>query len=522
LKPNEKEPAMQPHLSRRTVLSAAGLTAAPALLAACGTDPAGPESDTPQTGGTLRAAFAGGGADETLDPHRVNLFADAARAKAVFDKLADLGTDMAAVPRLAESWKPGADLASWTVTLREATFHDGSPVRAADVLYSYRRIADPEGTFRARQDLAPIDLDASTAVDDRTVQFVLHHPLAEFPNTLAAFGAYIVPEGTDDFAAPIGSGPFTFAAFEPGSSFAADRYDAYWDGPALLDRLEIVVADEESARVNALLGGQVEYAHDLSATTARANEDNDAVALVASPGSNMLGFAMKTDRAPFDDPRVRQALFLLCDREQLVESVLSGRGRIGNDLFGLGFEHYADAIPQRERDVAAAQALLSEAGAADLSIVLDTADVGSGFTEAAQIFAEQLREGGLGVEIAERNADTYWSEVLTEGQIASYRSGAMPIASHISQRLLTDSPTNITQWHDAAFDDLYLQLQSTADETARQALYDQIQQRLHDEGGYLVWGFADWIVGTAGNVRGVEQAPANTLDWARFDKVWLA
>ncbi|NUQ89951.1 MAG: peptide ABC transporter substrate-binding protein, partial [Glycomyces artemisiae] len=74
----------------------------------------------------------------------------------------------------------------------------------------------------------------------------------------------------------------------------------------------------------------------------------------------------------------------------------------------------------------------------------------------------------------------------------------------------------------AAFDDLYLQLQSTADETERQGLYDELQQRLHDEGGYLVWGFADWIVGTARNVHGVEQAPANTLDWARFDKVWIA
>lgn len=511
-----------PHLRRRTVLSAAALTASvssAAFVAACG-GPDGGASE-PKTGGTLRAAFAGGGADEVIDPHRVNLFADAARAKAVFEKLADLGSDMAAVPRLAESWESDADLTVWTVHLREAVFHDGSPVRAADVLYSYQRIADPEETFRARQDLSPIDLEASRAVDDRTVEFVLKHPLAEFPNSLAGFGTYIVPEGAVDFTAPIGSGPFKFVSFEPGVEFTAERFDDYWDGPAKLDRLQIVVADEESARINALLGGQVEYAHDLSATTARANEGNDAVALVASPGSNMLGFAMKTDRAPFDDPRVRQALFLLCDRDELVESVLSGRGQVGNDLFGLGFEHYASAIPQRERDVDAAKTLLAEAGVPDLAITLDTADVGSGFVEAAQIFAEQVREGGIEVEINERNADTYWSEVLTEGQLASYRSGAMPIASHISQRLLTDSPTNVTQWHHADFDEQYLALQSTADAADRERLYQEIQQRLHDEGGYLVWGFADWIVGTLPGVHGVEQAPANTLEWARFDKVWM-
>ncbi|MFC3492967.1 ABC transporter substrate-binding protein [Glycomyces rhizosphaerae] len=511
-------PSTSPRLSRRVVLSATGLAvgASSAVLTACGSDPAATE---PKTGGTLRAVFAGGGADETIDPHRVNLFADAARAKAMFEKLADLGSDMAAVPRLAESWTPDADLTVWTVKLREATFHDGSPVRAADVLYSYQRIANPDETFRAKSDLAPIDLEASKAIDDLTVEFVLKYPLAEFPNCLAGFGTYIVPEGSDNFDAPVGSGPFSFKSFTPGSEFTVERFDDYWDGAPRLDRLQIVVADEESARINALLGGQVEYAHDLSATTARANEGNEAVNLVSSPGSNMLGFAMKTDRAPFDDPRVRQAMFLLCDRDELVESVLSGRGQIGNDLFGLGFEHYAADIPQRERDLEAAKALLAEAGVQE--IVLDTADVGSGFTEAAQIFAEQVREAGIDVAINERNADTYWSEVLTEGQIASYRSGAMPIASHISQRLLDGSPTNVTQWHHADFDELYLKLQSTADEAEQETLYREIQQRLHDEGGYLVWGFADWIVATLPSVHGVEQAPANTLDWARFDKVWM-
>jgi peptide/nickel transport system substrate-binding protein len=502
-------------MTRRGVLGATGVTL---VAAGCSA-----EADTtePQQGGRLRAAFAGGGAAETLDPHRANLFADAARAKALFDKLAEPGADMAPVPRLAESWEADADLTVWKVRLREATFHDGSPVRAADVLYSYRRIADPAATFRAKQDLSPIDLEASRAVDDREIEFVLHHPLAEFPNVLAAFGAYIVPEGAETFDAPVGSGPFKYVSFEPGREFTAARFDGYWDGPALLDELQIVVADEESARINALLGGQVEYAHDLSATTARANEGNDAVTLVASPGSNMLGFAMKTDRAPFDDVRVRQAMFLLCDRDELLESVLSGRGQIGNDLFGLGFAHYAAGIPQRERDLEEAARLLEEAGAIGTTVVLETADVGSGFVEAAQIFAEQLREAGLEVEINERNTDTYWSETLTEGTLSSYRSGGMPIASHIAQRLLTDSPTNVTQWRHEDFDQLYLELQSTADEAGRQALYDQIQQRLHDEGGYLIWGFADWIVGTAQNVHGVELAPANTLDWARFDKVWM-
>jgi peptide/nickel transport system substrate-binding protein len=99
----------------------------------------------------------------------------------------------------------------------------------------------------------------------------------------------------------------------------------------------------------------------------------------------------------------------------------------------------------------------------------------------------------------------------------------MPIEAHISQRLLTGSTTNATKWRHKDFDALYQQAQSTPGRADRAALFARMQRRLHAEGGFLVWGFADWIIGTARNVRGVERdAPANTLDWARFDRVWLA
>ena len=93
--------------------------------------------------------------------------------------------------------------------------------------------------------------------------------------------------------------------------------------------------------------------------------------------------------------------------------------------------------------------------------------------------------------------DTYWSDILDSGTLACYRSGAMPIESHISQRLLTDSTTNATKWQHKDFDALYQQAQSTRDKTERAAVYERMQRRLHAEGGFLIWGFADWIVGTA-------------------------
>lgn len=519
-------PAHASPLSRRGFLGV-GLTAAAlssGVLASCTRDtPATPAAaGGPRSGGRLRAAFAGGGAQETLDPHQANLFVEAARAKAMFDKLADYAADLSITPRLAERWEPDAALTRWRITLRQAVFHDGRPVRAADVLASYARILDPKRSFRAKSSLAVVDLSASRAVDDRTVEFALKRPFAEFPNVLAAFGAYIVPEGAEGFEHPVGSGPFAFGSFAPGRSLLLRRHPDHWDGAAHLDELEFVLANEESARVNALVGGQVQYAHELSPTSARTYRDDGRISVLRLANSAMQAFAMKVDRPPFDNRDLREAMFLLTDRAGLVETVLSGAGQIGNDLFGRGYQYYADEIPQRTRDLDRAKWLIERAGAKGLRIRLDTSEAAAGFLEAASVFSAQAREAGLQLEPVVGNKDTYWKDTKDSGVLSCFRSGAMPIETHISQRLLTASTTNVTKWARPDFDALYEKAVSTADERVRRQAYVDTQRMLHAEGGYLVWGFADWLVGTAKNLGGVANAPTNTLDWARFDKVWLA
>ncbi|SHF06499.1 ABC transporter substrate-binding protein [Streptoalloteichus hindustanus] len=507
-------------LSRRGFLGLAAAASAFALAGcAGGSQGAGPGQ--PRSGGRLRAAFAGGGAKEVLDPHMANLFVEASRAKAMFDKLADLGNDVAPVPRLAERWEPNGDLTRWRITVRQAAFHDGRPVRAADVLASYARILDPKRAFRAKSSLAVIDLAKSRVVDDRTVEFALHRPFVEFPNVLAAFGAYIVPEGAEDFAKPVGSGPFTFVSFEPGRSLLLRRNPNYWEGAPHLDELEFLISNDESARVNALLGGQVEYAHDLTPTTARSYEHSDRLTIVRSPNSGMQAFTMKLDRPPFDNRDLREAMFLLADRQQLVETTLSGAGQVGNDLFGKGYQYYADQIPQRNRDLDRARALVRKAGAEGLRVKLDTSGAAAGFIESASVFADQARQIGLQIDVAVGNKDSFWADTLNNGSLSSYRSGAMPIETHISQRLLSTSTTNVTKWARPEFDALYDKAVSTKDEAARRQVYLDMQRMQHAEGGFLIWGFADWLVAVAPRVGGVAKAPANTLDWARFDKVWL-
>ena len=506
------------NLNRRGFL---GLTAGTVLLTGCAPG-AGNSAGPPRPGGRLRAAFSGGGAAEVLDPHETDLYIEIARAKALFDKLADYGSDMTPQPRLAERWEPSADLRTWRITLRHATFHDGRPVRAADVLASYARITEPGGSRRAKSSLSVIDMPNSRAIDDRTVEFRLKRPYAEFPNALATLGAYIIPEGTTDFSRPVGSGPFELVSFEPGRSFLAARNPDYFDGPPLVDELQIVVTNDESARVNALLGKQIDYAHDLTITSARTYEASGQIQVHRLPLGNFHGLAMKVDRPPFDRPELRQALFHLIDREELLRSVLQGSGQVGNDVYGKGYRYYAD-LPQRRQDLQRARSLVRQAGAEGMTIDFDTSDASTGLKEAAMAISDQARQVGLNLNVRLGNKDTYWSDIAKSGVLASYRSGGMPLESHFSQRLLSGSTTNNTAWRRPDFDALYDEAQSTLDETRRTEIYRRMQEQLFHEGGFVWWGTSDWIVASASNVGGVDdRAPANTLDWARFDKVWLA
>jgi peptide/nickel transport system substrate-binding protein len=512
---------MSDALNRRGFLGLAGGLGL-ATVAGCGSGGGTGPAAEPTAGGRLRAVFAGGGAKEVLDPHLQSLFVDIARHKAIYEKLVELGPDLKPLPRLAAKWEPDAQAATWRFTLRDATFHDGKKLTSEDVLYSLARIADPNTPERvAQSSLAALDLKRCRAIGKQTVELVLTAPNAEFPALLAGIGTQIVRNGFKDPAKPVGTGPFEFVSFEAGRSLVATRYDDYWDGPARIEELQILSADSE-ARANAVQGGQAEYANEMTATFARTAEAGRTVKIVAAKGSTTQAFVMKLDQPPFDNPDVRMAFKLLADRQRLVDVVLAGRGAVGNDLFGKGFQYYPTELPQRERNVEEAKALLKKAGLLNKEVEIFTSDASAGFVEAATLFAEQVGEAGVKLKVTTGSAQTYAKDLLTKGSIGSHRSGAMPIPQYITDRLLSKSPFNVTHWRRPDFDAGFAAAQVQTDETARAAKYGELQKTLRDQGGILAWGHPDFLVAVSAKVQGVQAVPPNTLDSGRFDKVWLA
>ncbi|WP_175412570.1 ABC transporter substrate-binding protein [Streptomyces sp. TRM64462] len=515
--------------NRREFLALAGTagTAGALVLTGCGAG-SGTSSGSadgkaePKRGGQLRALFTGGGEAETIDPHAEALAIDMARTKALFDRLVELDGNMAPVPRLADRWEANADATVWRFTLRDATFHDGKNLTPEDVLFSFGRILDPKATNHFAQGLlSVIDLKKSRGVGKNTVELQLSRPSAELPALLGTLGTAIVSARYSDPAKPIGTGAFRLKSFQAGRSFVAERFDDHWDGGAYVDELRILSADAD-ARGNALRAGEAEYGYEMTPTFARTAQADKSVRIIAAKGSTAHAIVMKCDQEPFSNPDVTLAFKLLADREKLVEVVLAGQGVVGNDMFGKGYQYYPQDIPQRKRDVEEARALLKKAGVLNKPLSIYTSSVANGFVEAATLFAEQAADAGLRVKVTTGSSETYFKDQLTKGVMGSHRSGAMTVPTYINDRLLTKSAFNASGWRREDFDATFAKAQSTTDEAERTKLYGQLQRTIHEEGGLLIWGHPDWLNAVSSRVRGVKEAPPNTLDSARFDKVWLA
>ncbi|WP_399894657.1 ABC transporter substrate-binding protein [Streptomyces sp. BBFR51] len=510
------ETVRRPEPGRRGVLAASGALAltASGLLTGC----AGDGKDG-ASGDRFRAAFTAGGSQETLDPHVAPNFVDQARAKALYDTLGTYADDMSVRERLAESWESDASGTRWRIRLRKAAFHDGKPVTAKDVLYSYRRAADPATGSPSQVLLSAIDFDASAADGERSVVLVLKAPNFEFPTAFAGPGTEIVPDGTTDFHEPVGSGPFTYVSFTPGGTARFRRWADHWDGAPHIAELEIVPANEESARLNALLSGQVHYAADMAGASVERLKQDGSTRLLTARRATAQQLLLRTGRTPFDDPRLVRAVQLGIDREELVRVALAGHGEVGNDLFGLGLHGYPDDLGPRERDVEEARRLVKQAGAQGLHLTVETSSVDAAWEPAADLMAGQLREVGLRLTANTRASSTYFSEIKTKGVAAFNTTSTLPVSDFLEQRVRGGAARNQTQYASKKFDELLERSRTSRDERQRLALLTRAQKIARDASGLLVWAFSDANDAVARSVSGLRAAPPNSHDWARFDRV---
>ena len=480
--------------------------------------------ETPKRGGRLRVGMVGGGTSETLDPNRSLNEIDIARTHVLFDQLTDIGPGGEIVNVLAEEFSPNADGSVWKIRVRSGvTFHDGSPLRAQDVAYSFRYILDPETKSQGAKELTFLQPQNVRAVDDTTVELELDQPIVMLPVVLSSRAIYMFKEGTKDFEQPIGTGAFKFEKWTRAERSLFSRHDGYWrNGRPHLDELEIIAIDDASARVNALAAGQIDALAHLDPKLAKVVEANPNLETLNKPSGVYTCQYMFVDVPPFDDPMVREAMRLLVDRQQIVDNALLGFGRVGNDLSNWFDTDYAGELPQRAHDPEKARDLLKKAGHDNLSISLATSDVAVGMVDSSTLIAEQAKQAGVTVNIDKAPADQYWSTHYLQTPFGCTHWGYRPLDSQIAQGMNSNAPFNETHWMREDFDKLTNEARKTLDEGKRRELWVAAQTMLWEEGGYIIWGFLDNLDAHANKVKGLEGSVVRPLGWYAFEDVWLA
>ncbi|MGP4003427.1 ABC transporter substrate-binding protein [Streptomyces sp. 8N706] len=512
-------------LTRRQILWAGGGIGAAALITACGggdsdAGSSGKGSGTPRSGGTLRVGALGRANAITRDPHGTQSNeSDYLVISLIYDTLTVPGAKTNTVARLAKSWKADKDLKTWRFTIAEsAKFHDGTPVTAEDVVWSLRRLrGTPSGASR----LPGIKAENITAEGKNTVVLVSDYANAELPQ-LTRLTTFVLKKGTKEkeLAKAPGTGPFKLDWYRGGNARLV-RNDDWFGGRVYLDAIEVKMFESPQAMASALLAGQIDLASNVGPVAARTAESRKDVKVVRRPDDMAMPIVMRTADGPFADPRVREALRLSVDRKAMVKQVLSGYGRVANDVMGTGDPAYAKDLPQRTRDLAKAKRLLKAADF-DLSktYVLHTTEDIPGLAESATLFATQVREAGVKVKVVKQESAAFWDKTWLKGDLyTSYWGTNDSVVFFASKTMYSESAQNEADWHDKEFDAAYKKAVQTADASERAKVLHEFQEIEHERSGYLLWGMADGIDLAAPTVRDLPELPG--YGRVQLERTWL-
>ena len=514
-----------------------------AILAACGganssssssssSSGAAPAAGTPKKGGTLRVATQAPSA--AVNPLTVSDAGGLAMLNQTGEFLAfDSNLKLALEPMLALSWKPNSDGSVWTFKLRPGvTFHNGQAMTADDVVYTFQQLSDPKNASNALSALGGVLTPSGVKkIDSMTVAFHLAAPNGNFPYLVSSdnYNAIIVPKGTDFSkwqSTFIGTGAFKLQSYTQnvGAQFVANP--AHWGGGPYLNGTNFTFYTSQPPQVLALQGGQVDAITQFVVEGAQGLLNNPSYTIITLKSSNHRELSMRTDQAPFTDPRVRQAVALTMDRAGMVAALLAGKGLLGNDSpFSPVFPSTDTAIPQRTQNIAMAKQLLSAAGhASGFSTTLFT-EIYQEIPALAQVMKADLAKAGINANLRVETQTQYYGK-STIGN-SDWLDGAMSLVDYGSRGVpnvfLTSPLTSTGTWNaarfkDPTYDKLVKQYVAAVDLQIQKQIAGKIQTLLLAQTPIVIPYFIDGLTATKSNVQGVNPTSISQI---YLDKAYI-
>ena len=523
--------------SRRRMLALLGLTgtslAASSLLAACGgsddDDPettaepggSGPDTETPtaaaadestpeagaestpaasdgdaKSGGTLRWFLTDDPPD--LDPHMQTTSSLQWISGMCYNGLLkyDVGPGngpesveaATPVPDLAESYEVSDDGLTYTFVVRQGIkFHDGTDMTTEDVAFSLNRIRSDGAEFQRSYAFTPVE--SVEATDETTVTVTMTEPYAAFINQVATAYTRIAPqhvieENGDMKQVMVGTGPFKLDSYQRGQNFVFVRNEDYWEeGIPHLDSIEITIMPDNSTQLAAFTAGQIDIYDPPNYAQIETLQDTLPDIVVNEWAQfGLAGIGCNVSVAPFDDVRVRQALFLAINQDQIIEIVMTGHGAKQR---AVPAAYTGWVVPFEElpfgggRDVERAKELLAEAGYPD-GFDVQCKTVYRYTQQEATVATEQLKEIGVNMEIIDVEYGAFL-EARNSGDFELIAFGLSPfgdIEDFTKALYHTESSRNYGGWGNEELDELFAQGSQELDVSARQEIFSEVQHIL--------------------------------------------
>lgn len=408
------------------------------------------------------------------------------------------------IPALAESWAPNADLTSWTFKLRpNVQFHDGTPWNADAAIFNLERYDDKKSPnyyqeLNAQGGLSIAGIKSFKKIDDLTIQIDTNGPWAYLPSDLAtvyfASPTAVKAQGNQGFAQhPVGTGPFKFDSLERGQRLVLLKNPGYWAGAPKVDKVILRPIPDPTARTAALRSGEVNWI-EVPPPDDVPSLKSQGFQVLTNSYDHIWPWVYNMTKAPFDNPKVREALNWAINRQSLVDNILKGTAEPA-----LGFTPKANAAFRPESQVygydpAKAKQLLAEAGyPTGFTMTLSYPTSGSGnMIPTPMNTALQTDLAAIGVKVELKPIE--WAAMLNDFFVGKIPDNADALNISLSYQqegfwrswFGSDSAINAGKYANPQVDALLTKAKTVLDGTARSDLYAQVATLLAKDSPWLV------------------------------------
>lgn len=481
----------------------------------------------------------------TLDPHQVLDRESLQVCRSLYENLVKFSSEESKiVSHLATSWEVKEQGKEWTFHLREgAKFHDGAPLNAEAVIFSFERQLDAshayyeEKYFYGRYLFGEI-IDKVRAIDEYTVRFTLKIPYMPFIYALTSPAAMIVsPKAVKAFREnfyqhPAGTGPFKLLSWKKDGEVVLGRYQDYWGKKAYLNNLVFCPIREEYLRAQALIKGELKGAQLEDVAGIKLGvEFADRLKLRKVSHLDVVYLALNMRKGPLNRLKVREAVYRAINKEKILEIFYPQKATVARGLIPPTLWGYNPDVAEREFDPGKAKELLKEAKVEELTLSLLIPDSPVSYLPDPQGVAVQIREDlakvGIDVEIIKLD----WRSYVEGGEKGEYHMALtgwradFPDPDNFLYPLLDPEVlgkpgnTNWSFYQSSFLHEILERARQVTDEVERTRLYQVAQKIVQQDIPGIPLVHTRGMIAFSPEVEGMTISSTGMVE---FEKVWIS